>query len=116
MDNFGIVEVLNTGLFGFIFLMAYLCYQALRNTQDSKGASVRTARNFLWIIVLLVILAGGFNLAEKWLSKESTSPALQECSDSIKVLADLANLPGATAENLKNQIRAHVALCERSLR
>jgi len=121
MLNAGVAKILQTGLFGFIFLMAFLAVHALRDASRAGGkgsgdAAIRSARTFLWTIVVLVALAGGFDLLNKWLFEKGSPEALVECRNSVSRLETLSQMPGVDAAKLKAQIAAHVALCEEPLK
>ena len=116
MGDVDVVKVLQTGLFGFVFLMALLSYRATRLADTASDGAIRKAKNFSWITVILVMIAGGFQVLDKWLFQKPPSEALELCRDSFSRLDSLSNLPSVTRDDLKNQIEAHVAVCEDALR
>jgi hypothetical protein len=118
--SFSVVDVLQTGLSGLIFLLAFLAYRILSKALEQKGGveaavALKAARSYLWPCVVLVILAGSFPLVEQWIGRGDRARVLGECRDSLERLDTFSRMPGVTAEDFGAQIRAHVATCGEGL-
>lgn len=117
MQSFNVVEILQVGLAGLIFVLAFLLYriinQAVKQTDSAKrNAGLKAARTYLWVVLGLVLLAGVFPLAEQWLAREDPSSSLSSCRDSLVRLDTAAKMADKTIDDLRAQIRGHVAVCE----
>ncbi len=72
-----IVPILQTGLAGFSFLLAFLSYRVIAREQQKEAPRVvvlKSAHRYFYLCIVLAVVVGSFELAPIMLRKERATP------------------------------------------
>jgi len=85
-----VVSILQVGLSGFCFFMAYFAYKILLKEQDKKNPKpiiLKSAKNYFLLCILLAVIVGGFRVVEISLNKtEVDIEEIARCRDDLELL------------------------------
>lgn len=107
-----VIPILQTGLAGLAFLMAFLSYRIISTEQgkdEPRSQILNSARNYFLLCILLAAVVGGFQIAK---SHFVTIDAKQisECKDSFILLRSRRER-AETMEDMRNAINLHLEKC-----
>lgn len=106
------VQILQTGLAGFAFLLAYLSYQLISREQKKeqpRDTILRSARNYFLMCIVLALVVGGFQLT-RYLLGQADELSLSECRDSFEILLSRQER-AATIDDMRAAINEHIGIC-----
>jgi len=85
-----IVSILQVGLSGFSFFLAYFTYKILLKEQSKENPNLlilKSAKNYFMLCILLAVLVGSFRIVEIKLSKtEVDIEEISRCHDNLELL------------------------------
>ncbi len=88
--NFDVVSILQIGLSGFCFFLAYFTYNILLKEQRKgrpKPIILKSAKNYFVLCILLAVIVGGFRIVEIGLNKtEVDVEEIAQCRDNLELL------------------------------
>lgn len=106
-----VVPILQTGLSGFAFLLAFLAYNLIAREQRSEKprfAVLRAARGFLYQCIGLAVVVAASQIGAKFVRADFDGAEIARCRDSIDLLeerkqraTELVHLQGAIEEHLR---------------
>jgi TRAP-type C4-dicarboxylate transport system permease small subunit len=112
-----VVPILQVGLSGFSFLLAYLTYRIIAREQlekEPRAAILKSARYFFYLCILLALIVGTFRVGERMLS-DIDPEELARCRESMELL-ESRNKRAETLEQLRNAVNDHEKGCSELLR
>lgn len=107
-----IVSILQVGLSGLAFLLAWLSYHLISREQarpDPKPEVLRTARLYFYQCIILALIVAGFQVFNALVLR----PGQQEfagCVDSVMLLEDQTRKASGSAVPVAD-VEAHLARC-----
>lgn len=112
-----VVPILQTGLAGLAFLLAFMSYRIITTEQSKDSPRVvilRSARNYFVLCILLAVIVGGFQIGRIWLI-DVDKVEISECRDSFDLLI-LREERGESAMDLRHAINSHIMNCAAVIR
>jgi len=109
-----VVDILKVGISGFSLLLAFFAYKLLSDMQGKPpraNSAAKNARLYMVFSLAMVVLIGAFSVVDKFLLRDDASERFGKCAQSLLELETNLDMGGATVENLRNQIRAHINSC-----
>lgn len=107
-----IVQILQVGLSGFAFLLAFLSYRLISRQQSASTprlAPLRAARWFLALCVALVVIVGVFNVMERVIGRPDPRD-VASCRRALDKL-DLELGQASTVEQLRIAVAEENRTC-----
>ena len=111
-----IVPILQTGLAGLAFLLAYLSFRLIASEQKKdkpKPAVLQTARHYFYLCILLAVIVGSFPLIRLAMQR-GNEEQLAACRDSFDLLSSRVERAGGR-EDLLQAINAHLTECAQTI-
>lgn len=85
-----VVSILQVGLSGFCFFMAYFTYKILlkeQSKENPKPIILKSAKNYFLLCILLAVIVGGFRMVEIGMNKtEVDMEEIARCRDNLELL------------------------------
>jgi hypothetical protein len=100
MDNLNILQILQTGLPGLVFLLSLLSYRLLSQEQGQSKPNAKVLSSicrFMYINVLLAVLTVSAPIVESYLTPPTASPLSAKNSFETEVSTGLDSLKPLTA-------------------
>jgi len=107
-----VVPILQTGLAGLAFMLAFLSYRIISTEQDKdepRNQILKSARNYFILCILLAAVVGGFQVT-KTIVGTIDAKQVSECKDSFTLLRSRRER-AETIEDLHNAINLHLEKC-----
>jgi hypothetical protein len=112
-----IVPILQTGLAGFAFLLAYLSYRVIAQEQkkeEPRVAILQSAQRYFYLCILLAVVVGSFEIA-RMAMHGFDQEQVAACLDSFDLLS--SRKERATGEiELAQAAADHIARCNQLIR
>jgi len=112
-----IVPILQTGLAGFAFLLAYLSYRLIAEEQKKETPSpaiLKSAQRFFYLCILLAVIVGSFAIAKRMM-RDVDPEQVAACRDSFDLLSS-RKMRASNQADLLQAINDHIAKCEQPIR
>ncbi|XXF81417.1 hypothetical protein P2318_17175 [Myxococcaceae bacterium GXIMD 01537] len=111
MNGLDVVSILQVGLSGLGFLLAFLAYRLLASEQKTAKPRLevlRAARNFLLLCIVLVVIVGGFQVSGHLMKPDpAVVSGCRRSLDKLKVEVREAE----TVEQLRTAVGEEVQAC-----
>lgn len=107
-----IVPILQTGLAGLAFLLAFLSYRIIsaeQNKDKPRTQILESARNYFILCILLATVVGGFQVTKHLLSPIDNK-LLSDCKDSFTLLRSREER-AESSQDMRNAIILHLEKC-----
>lgn len=114
-----VVSILQVGLSGFSFLLAYLAYQIIAKEQKKKEPKkiiLKSARTYFLLCLMLALIVGGFRIVEIGIKQKGIDiEEIANCRDNLELLRSRAERFD-DSESLKTAIIEYESGCSELLR
>ena len=115
-----VVPILQVGLSGLAFLLAFLAYRIIAREQRAsspKASVLKAARSFLFQCIILALMVGIFQVILKYFpnSQPLDSEQIARCRDSMDLLLERKKR-ATELIHLKDAIGEHKSSCQEILR
>ena len=111
-----VVPILQTGLAGFAFLLAYLSYRLIAAEQKKDKPNptmLKSAKQYFYLCILLAVIVGIFPIVRTTMQTVDQEQ-LAACRDSFDLLSSSKDRAESQAD-LSQAINAHVAQCAQTI-
>lgn len=111
-----IAKILQVGLAGFAFLLAYLGYRLIareQNKENPSSAILKSARQYFYLCILLAVIVGGFGILRVTM-RSVDQERLAVCRDSFDLLSSRKARASSKADLLQ-AINDHIAVCAQTI-
>lgn len=113
LGGLNVVDILNVGISGLVFLLAVLTYLLLKKEQEKPkpvAQMMRMIKLFMGMCVGLAVLVAGITV---WtaLGPGRARTSAQRCQESLNRLQTQRTLPDATADDLRAALQLHDGHC-----
>ena len=102
------VKILQVGMPGFAFLMAFLGYQVLSKEGPNTRASNKRVQRYLLFCAALVVLVEAASIFDVAMKRSDPASVLRSCRDSLDRLDTLTKSPELTPAQLRAAVSSHV--------
>lgn len=110
-----VVQILELGLTGLVFLLMFMGYRLLKNEQDKENPHpdlLKRASLFVWQSIAVAALVGTMQLAQLFIGQQSSDTASADtCLEEITAFVQVSRHPEQTLDTLRAGIRNTWIVC-----
>ena len=107
-----VVQILQAGLAGLAFLLAFLSFKIISKEQSKeipRSEILQSARNYFVMCIILAVIVGGFQVTQ-YLLESKDELRLSECRDSFEILSSREDR-ATSIEDMSRAIQEHIGVC-----